>query len=171
MKKCYNISDSSVLPASHFSPFVPSGVPRIFFPGVISTNSVEDRGQREQECGGGRPLVRGSTQFANEWNLYSGYGLFSTELGIRLSFINISEFRGGGGGVWTSSLVCHCVFLPPGLKCIVYNPTNIACTCLAKINILTSCGNKSQSTFLVRILHNSNSMFLLKFIQLIGECV
>ena len=35
------------------------GVPRIFFRGV-STNSVEDRGQRERGSGGGSPLVRGS---------------------------------------------------------------------------------------------------------------
>jgi hypothetical protein len=31
-----------------------------------STNSVEDRGQREWGSGVGRPLVRDSTQFANE---------------------------------------------------------------------------------------------------------
>jgi hypothetical protein len=31
-----------------------------------STNSVEDRMQREQGSGGGSPLVRGSAQFANE---------------------------------------------------------------------------------------------------------
>jgi hypothetical protein len=36
-----------------------------------STNSVEDRWQTEWESGGGSPLVRGSTQFANEWNLDS----------------------------------------------------------------------------------------------------
>jgi hypothetical protein len=34
--------------------------------GGMSTNSVEDRGQRERGSGGGNPLVRGSTQFANE---------------------------------------------------------------------------------------------------------
>jgi hypothetical protein len=34
--------------------------------GVGSTNSVEDRGQRERGSGGGTPLVRGSAQFANE---------------------------------------------------------------------------------------------------------
>jgi len=28
--------------------------------GGVSTNSVEDRGQREWGCGGGSPLVRGS---------------------------------------------------------------------------------------------------------------
>jgi hypothetical protein len=31
-----------------------------------STNSGEDRGQRERGSGGGSPLVRGYTQFANE---------------------------------------------------------------------------------------------------------
>jgi hypothetical protein len=36
------------------------------FSGGGSTNSVEDRGQRERRSGGGSPLVRGSTQFANE---------------------------------------------------------------------------------------------------------
>jgi hypothetical protein len=36
-----------------------------------STYSVEDRGQRERGSRGGSPLVRGSAQFANEWNLYS----------------------------------------------------------------------------------------------------
>ena len=35
-----------------------SGVPRNFFSGGGSTNSVEDRGQREQGSGGGSPLVR-----------------------------------------------------------------------------------------------------------------
>jgi hypothetical protein len=42
-----------------------SGVPSNFFGGG-STNSAEDRGQRERGSGGGRPPVRGSTQFANE---------------------------------------------------------------------------------------------------------
>jgi hypothetical protein len=36
-----------------------SGIPRNFVRGG-STNSVEDRGQREQGSGGGSPLVRGS---------------------------------------------------------------------------------------------------------------
>jgi len=36
-----------------------SGVPRNFVRGG-STNSVEDRGQRERGTGGGSPLVRGS---------------------------------------------------------------------------------------------------------------
>jgi hypothetical protein len=46
-----------------------TGVPRNFFSGgglEGSTNSVKDRGQRERGSGGGRPLVRGSIQFANE---------------------------------------------------------------------------------------------------------
>jgi hypothetical protein len=47
-----------------------SGVPRNFVRGC-STNSVEDRGQKEGGSGGGGPLVRGSTQFSNEWNPYS----------------------------------------------------------------------------------------------------
>ena len=37
-----------------------SGVPRNFVRGGGSTNSLEDRGQREQGSGGGSPLVRGS---------------------------------------------------------------------------------------------------------------
>jgi hypothetical protein len=36
------------------------------FPEGDSTNSIEDRGQIELGCGGGSPLVRGSTQFAKE---------------------------------------------------------------------------------------------------------
>jgi hypothetical protein len=44
-----------------------SGVPMNFFQGGGgSTNSVEDSGQREQRSGVGSPLVKGSTQFANE---------------------------------------------------------------------------------------------------------
>jgi hypothetical protein len=39
---------------------------RNFFFGGGSTNSVEDRGQRERGSGGVSPLVRGFTQFANE---------------------------------------------------------------------------------------------------------
>jgi hypothetical protein len=43
----------------------------VAYPGILaggggSTNSVEDRGQREQGSGGGSPLVRGSAQFENE---------------------------------------------------------------------------------------------------------
>ena len=37
-----------------------SGVPRNFVWGGGSTNSVEDRGQRERGSGGDSPLVRGS---------------------------------------------------------------------------------------------------------------
>jgi hypothetical protein len=44
-----------------------SGIPRNFFGGGGgSINSVEDRGQSERGSGDGSPLVRGSTQFANE---------------------------------------------------------------------------------------------------------
>jgi hypothetical protein len=42
-----------------------------FFEGGGSTNSIEDRGQRERGSGDGSPLVRCSTQFSNEWNRYS----------------------------------------------------------------------------------------------------
>jgi hypothetical protein len=42
-----------------------SGVP-IIFSGEGSTNSVEERGQREWRSGGSSPLVKGSTQFENE---------------------------------------------------------------------------------------------------------
>jgi hypothetical protein len=38
--------------------------PGIFFGGG-SNNSVEDRGQRERGSGGGSPIFRGSTRFAN----------------------------------------------------------------------------------------------------------
>jgi hypothetical protein len=50
-----------------------SGIPRNFFGvwGWGSPNSVEDRGQREWGSVGGSPLIRGSTQFAKEWNPYS----------------------------------------------------------------------------------------------------
>jgi hypothetical protein len=44
-----------------------SGVPKNFVRvGECSTNSVENRGQRERGSGGGNPLLRGSAQFANE---------------------------------------------------------------------------------------------------------
>ena len=39
--------------------------PGILFEGGGSTNSVEDRGQREQGSGGGSPLVRGSGDSCN----------------------------------------------------------------------------------------------------------
>jgi len=41
------------------------GVPRNFVWGGGSTNSVEDRGQRERGSGGGSPLVRGSGDSCN----------------------------------------------------------------------------------------------------------
>jgi hypothetical protein len=42
-----------------------SGIPRNFVWGG-STNSTEDRGQKELGSEGSSPLVRGSVQFANE---------------------------------------------------------------------------------------------------------
>jgi len=46
---------------------VTSGVPRDFVRGggEVSTNSVEDRGQRERGSGAGSPLVRGSGSSCN----------------------------------------------------------------------------------------------------------
>ena len=44
----------------YFHDAVSSGVPRKFVVWGGSTNSVEDRGQREPGSGGGSPLVRGS---------------------------------------------------------------------------------------------------------------
>jgi hypothetical protein len=69
-----------------------------------STNSVEDRGQRERGSGGGSHLVRGSAQFAIRFDFVKLSGcrgllrmyVFSTELGIRLSFVKTLEFLGGG---------------------------------------------------------------------------
>jgi hypothetical protein len=73
-----------------------SGVARNFIRwGGGSTNSVESTGQREQGSGGRSPLVGGSAQFANEWNLYSDSvvtDVYSTELGIRLSIGKTWEF-------------------------------------------------------------------------------
>jgi uncharacterized spore protein YtfJ len=49
----------------------------VAYPGILfgggggSTNSVENRGQKERGSGSGSPLVRGSAQFANERNPYS----------------------------------------------------------------------------------------------------
>ena len=42
-----------------------SGVLRNFFSGGGSTNSVEDRGEKERGSGGGSPLVRGSRRSCN----------------------------------------------------------------------------------------------------------
>jgi hypothetical protein len=61
-----------------------------FRAGGSSTNAVEDRGQRERGRESDSPLVRGSAQFANGWKP----DVFSMELGIRLSFVKTSEFRG-----------------------------------------------------------------------------
>jgi hypothetical protein len=66
------------LQSLRFSSVRVSGVPRNIFRGGGyarnlggSTNSVEDRRQRELGSGGGSVLVKCSTQFANEWNPYS----------------------------------------------------------------------------------------------------
>jgi len=56
------VGEENLAPTRIYSPG--SGVPRNFFQGG-STNSVEDRGQREQGSGGGSPLVRGSAGSCN----------------------------------------------------------------------------------------------------------
>jgi hypothetical protein len=76
----------------------------------VSTNSFEDKGQRKRRSVGGSPLVRGSTQFANELNPYSNYVVtdaYSTELGIRLSFLKTSEILGGLNTQETNPSVRH----------------------------------------------------------------
>jgi hypothetical protein len=83
---------------------VNSGIPRnvfwggfrqefFFWGGRGSTNSVEDRGQREQGSGGSSNLVRGSTQFAKQRNPSSDSvvrDVFSMELVLWLSFAKTS---------------------------------------------------------------------------------
>jgi hypothetical protein len=80
-----------------------SGSVTVAYRGILlgggSTNSVGDKGQRERRSGGGSPLVRGSAQFANDWNTLSFSvvtDVFSTELEIRFSFLKTSECRGRG---------------------------------------------------------------------------
>ena len=51
---------AEILPHAHRWDVTHSGVTRNFVWGVGSTNSVEDRGQREQGSGGSSTLVRGS---------------------------------------------------------------------------------------------------------------
>jgi uncharacterized spore protein YtfJ len=67
MKKMLEVRQTvnTAVHATTTTVFIYSGIPRNFVQGG-STNSVEDRGQREQGSGGGSPLVRGSAQFSNE---------------------------------------------------------------------------------------------------------
>ena len=58
-KKSHTFFTKAVAPRNLSGRTTASGVPRNFFRGG-STNSVEDRGQRERGSGGGSPLVRGS---------------------------------------------------------------------------------------------------------------
>jgi hypothetical protein len=81
---------------------VSSGVPGNFVRGGggCSANSVEDRGNGDLR--GGRPLVRGSAQFANEWNrilvrLLRMYSPRNWEIGSALSKLRIFFFWGGAG--------------------------------------------------------------------------
>jgi hypothetical protein len=49
-----------IQPKPHTCTFCPQWHTQEFFLGGDSTNSVEDRGQRERGSGGGSPLVKGS---------------------------------------------------------------------------------------------------------------
>jgi hypothetical protein len=122
----------------HLNSYSPVAYPGIFFRGRVggcSTNSVEDREQREWGSGGGSPLVRGSTQFANEWNPYSDKAVtnvYSTELGIRLSFGKTSEFRGVGGpspfGTPPIQSECKwCCVYPISCTCHIVQVTSLNC--------------------------------------------
>jgi hypothetical protein len=80
---CRPKTSTSLLLLTYEYSVTSSGVPRIFSGWGGLTNSVDDRGQREWGSGGGSPLVRGSTKFANECNTDSDQvvtDLFSTEL-------------------------------------------------------------------------------------------
>ena len=59
MKKVENVNmySNTQIVVSCMSPVA---YPGILFGGGGSTNSVEDRGQRERRSGGGSPIVRGS---------------------------------------------------------------------------------------------------------------
>jgi hypothetical protein len=63
-------------------------------------NKLRTEGSENRDLdGGSSPLVRGSAHFANEWNPYLYWvvmDVFSTELGIQLSFVKTSEFWSGG---------------------------------------------------------------------------
>jgi hypothetical protein len=65
-----------------------------FFLGGCSTYSFEDIGQRERRSGGGSPLVRGSTQFANEKPIFllGCYGFI-----FHRSW-NLAQLQNFGGG-------------------------------------------------------------------------
>jgi hypothetical protein len=58
--------DPHIICMCHTKMYSSSGIPRnFFFFGRGSTNSVEDRGEREWGSGGGSPLVRGSGSSCN----------------------------------------------------------------------------------------------------------
>jgi hypothetical protein len=71
-----------------------SGGHRIFF-GEVQQIQLRTEGRENGDLGGGSPLVRGSTQFANDWNPYSDKvvtDVFSTELGVRLILSSMSPW-------------------------------------------------------------------------------
>jgi hypothetical protein len=151
-----------------------SGVTRNFFRGVrpgiffflgggFSTNSVEDRRQRERGSGGGNPPVRGPTQFANEWNPNSDWEnedleavahqsgvplnlqMSETRILVRLLWINfprnwefssaLSNFRNFGGGGFESPK--H----PSVRHCYWAIWNGVGLTCNNRISVGTVCNN------------------------------
>jgi hypothetical protein len=62
--ECKSYCEKKFLSCDSYFCIVAVAYPEFFFSGGGSRNSV-DRGQTEQESGGGSPLVRGSAQFAN----------------------------------------------------------------------------------------------------------
>jgi hypothetical protein len=93
----------------------PVAYPRILFGWGGSTNSVGDRGQRERGSGGGSPLVRGSTQFSNEWNPYFVLGCYGCIFHGTGNLAQLCQNFEISGWVWTSPpqhpSVRHCDWL------------------------------------------------------------
>jgi hypothetical protein len=67
--------------------------------GGVQKIQLRTESRKNGDLGGCNPLVRGSIQVANEWTPYSDLvvtDVYSTEQGIRLSFVKTSYFGGGG---------------------------------------------------------------------------
>jgi hypothetical protein len=66
--------------------------------GGVQQIQLRTEGRENGDPGAAAPLVKGSAQFANEWNLYFYWvvtDVFSMELVIRLSLVKTSAFRVG----------------------------------------------------------------------------
>ena len=87
-KRCHPVTTTHSL--------IVSGVPRYFVQGRESTNSVEDRGQRERGSGGGNPLVRGSGGSCNFVQKISCHIVkFSQFLVLQTIYVD-------------NQIICHC---------------------------------------------------------------